>query len=62
MEFAVSPAGLRVLAGFLANIAAGLLLLLFTIRDAVVLTVAVVFAILCLGLAVKLESLSEKEK
>lgn len=51
---------LKVISGLLINIAAGLLLLAPNIKDIFVLIIDVIFAILCLVLAVKIEDILEQ--
>ena len=51
------PSHLKVFSGVLTNIGAGFLLLPFTIRNILVLIESVVLAIVCIGLAIKLEDL-----
>lgn len=57
MSFSIilKPFHLRVISAFLINIAAGVTLLLFTVRDIFVLTASVFSIILCIVISLKIE-------
>ncbi|OGG12959.1 hypothetical protein A2773_01080 [Candidatus Gottesmanbacteria bacterium RIFCSPHIGHO2_01_FULL_39_10] len=56
-KITINSSQLKVLSGLLVNLSAGLLLLLPTIRDFLVLIFDLIFAILSLVLAVKIEDI-----
>ena len=57
MSFSINlqPFHLRVISSFLLNVAAGLFLLLFTIRDVFVLTISVLLTMLFMLASLKIE-------
>jgi len=59
--FTVHPAWLKAISALLFNIAAGLILLLPTIKDALVLILDIFFVIVCVVIAVKAEEILEKQ-
>ncbi len=59
-SIALRSSQLKVLSGLLINLSAGLILLLPTIRDIFVLIFDLIFAILCLVLAIKIEDILEQ--
>ena len=58
-SFTLRPSQLRILSSLLVDLAAGLLLAVFTIRDFMVLTVDFVFVTLFLVIAIKAEDILE---
>lgn len=60
LAFTVRPAWLKAISALLFNVAAGLILLLPTIKDIAVLILDVFFAIVCIGVAVKAEEILEE--
>lgn len=59
LSFEIRQAWLKAISTLLLNLAAGIILLLFTIRDLKVLTLDLLLAIICIIIAVKIEEILE---